>query len=164
MAHSSRNNSSGKASPNAIQYFDWLFGWLPRTPGRAPIYVHQVCGRLLHSVARATAGRQGATEPIKFAINILDGWAMHEYPDDELDSEMLAGLYCPGARMKPEAPVGQPTLIARLEAVKAILSMHYPDGPALKKLFRELDRAIASISKWDGKPRGKVYREPIPQG
>lgn len=161
--HNLRGNAGGKVSPNDIQYFDWFFGWLTQSTGKAPVSVHRECGRLLHSVVQATVGRQGATEAIRFVINVLDRWAMREYSHDELDSETLGGLYCPGPRMKSERPVGQPMLIERLEAVKAILRNYYPDEPALEKLFRELDRGIVSIRKWDGKPRGKVYCEPVPR-
>lgn len=99
---------------------------------------------------------------MKFVYNTLDSWVMHEYNRDELIIEVLGTLYCPGPRFEPEEPVGPPVLVERLETVKGILVMHFPLSKALHELMRELDRAGASICKWEGKPRGKVYRGQIP--
>lgn len=104
--------------------------------------------------------RPRAGEPVKFVYNTLDSWAMCEYDRDELDMATLDGLYCPGPQFNRQKPVGTPEQIKLLERVKCILLTHYPLGSGLRELLRDLDRAIASIGKWDGKPRGKVYREP----
>lgn len=89
---------------------------------------------------------------------------MQEIPRQELDMETLECLYCPGpGRGATQERAGPNDLIARLETVKSILLDHYPDGKALGEIFRELNRAIASLEKWDGKPRGKVYCEPSPR-
>jgi len=126
---------------------------------KMPIENHRECGRLLPQVVRATEGRRGASEPAKIVCNILDSWAMREFSRDELDMGTLARLYCPGPLLKPEWTVPRPLLIEWLERVKFNLVAHYPRGPALDWLLRQLDLAIASIERWNGKPRGKVYRE-----
>jgi len=151
----------GNGTPADVRYFDPLFGSRLRSKARMPIEGHRECSRLLHQVARETEGRRGASEPVKFVCNTLDSWAMEENDRDELDMETLGGLYCPGPRLGPEERVGPPALIEWLERVKGILVTHYPHGKALRELLRELDRAIASIRKWNGKPQGKVYREPV---
>ena len=164
MARKHTDRSRRKITPTDIPYFDWLYGDRWRPNGKAPISSHRECGLLLHHVAWVTEGRPGVSQPVKFVINTLDAWVMQEDPWQELDAETLEGLYCPGpGRGATQERAGLNDLIARLEAVKSILLDHYPDGKALGEIFRELNRAIASLEKWDGKPRGKVYREPSPR-
>ena len=144
--------SGHKTTPADKFYSDLLFGRRLRPDAQMPIEDHRECGLLLRQVARATRGRRGASERIQFVFNTLDGWVQREHGRDELDIDTLGGLYCPGPRMDATGPVGLAVLVERLARVKSILEAHYPLGAALKELLKELDRAIASIRKWDGKP------------
>lgn len=164
MTRKRTDRAGRKITPTDISYFDWFYGDRWRPNGKAPISSHRDCSLLLHHVAWATEGRPGAVQPVKFVINTLDAWVMQENSRQELDVEALESLYCPGpSRGATQERAGPNDLIARLETVKSILLDHYLDGRALGELFRELNRAIASLEKWDGKPRGKVYREPSPR-
>ncbi len=162
MAVRNSGPSGQKGFPADVPYFDPLFGHRLRPNARMQIEHHRECGLLLNHVALATEGRRGASEPVKFVFNTLDAWVMREYGRAELDMETLAGLYCPGPPLKSEGPLSLNGLIERLERVKCILVASYPLGLRLQELLREIDRAIGSISKWDGMSRGKVYREPVP--
>lgn len=84
---------------------------------------------------------------------------MLEYNHDELDMESLRSLYRPTSRLESRGTVRLDELIDLLEWVKRILAAQYPSGLGLRALLQALDRAVLSISKWDGKPRGKIYRE-----
>lgn len=158
-----RRLSGHNTTPVDILYSDLLFGRRLRPDAQMPIENHRECGLLLRQVARATEGRRGVSERVRFVFNTLDAWVQREYGWDELDMETLAGLYCPGPRIDAQGPVGLPVLVEWLDGVKSILVAHYPLGLALNELLRDIDRAIASIRKWDGKPKGKVYREPVAQ-
>jgi hypothetical protein len=152
-----------KGAQMDTRYFDPLFGERGHPGSTMPLNEHRVCGILLHKVLCAVEGRRGASEPVRFVINTLDSWVGKEFPNDQLSSEGFVEPYCPGPRVKPDVPLNLSELIIRLDRVKSILVDHYPSRAALKALLKEIDQAIASISKWDGKPRGKVYREPVPR-
>jgi hypothetical protein len=148
-----RNNTP----PSDTKYFQTFFGPQWRPNGVMPVEFHRECGRLLKLVLKATEGRPGAHKAVRYASFTLDDWAMREYTHDELDNDALADLYCPGPEIRFKDRLAHNELIEMLEAVKAILVKHYPRGLALSRMCKELDSAIVSIRKWDGKPRGKRY-------
>ena len=162
MAHLGSNRGSRNNSTD-VEYFQVLFGNQLRPNGQMSIEEHRVCGYLLKQVTMATEGRPGAHAPVTTVRHILDDWAMQEYGHNELDNDTLAGLYCPGPLLEPGNHMSLNVLIERLERVKSNLERHYPCGLALQGMLRQLDLAITSIGKWNGKPRGKVYREPPPR-
>lgn len=163
MASSFNSSPRREITSTDIPYFEWLYGERWRPNGKLPIALHRDCGLLLHQVAWSTEGRPGAVQPVKFVINTLDEWVMRENSEQELDTETFRSLYCPGPGVAVELMIDLSDLVDRLERVQKILLEHYPRGIALREIFQEINRAIASISKWDGRPQGKIYRELFPR-
>lgn len=143
-----RTTNRAKRTSTDLPYFQTFFGPRVRPNGRMRIEAHQECGRLLRQVVRAVERRRGAHTLVLYTCNTLDDWAMREYTPDELDNPTLTGLYCQALPSEPEISVSRDLLIERLERVKSILATYYPDGLGLRRMVRDLDRAIASISSW----------------
>lgn len=131
-----------------IPYFQTFFGPRVRPDGRMPIEAHRECGHLLRQVIQAVERRRGAHTLALYSCNTLDDWAMREYTHAELGNNTLFGLYCPGPTLDAKACVSRASLIDRIQRVKLILAAHYPKGLALRRIVRDLDGVIKSISNW----------------
>ena len=154
-----RENDSPAVKGSAdIKYAQTFYGPQFRPNARMPIEAHAECGLLLKQVAIAAEGRAGAREPVNYARGSLDDWAMREYTTTELPNKLLQYLYLPGPNLALSVQFTPDELIDKLFRSKDILELHYREGKALGKLLRELDHAVSSLRKWDGKPRGKIYR------
>jgi len=147
-----------KGKSGDVAYSQAFHGRQRRPNGTMPVNIHQQCGYLLQQLLIATDGRRGAHELVSDIRCTLDSWVMMEYDCSALDSETLNGLYFPGQAV-PRLEATNAARVSALEAISAALVQHYPDGMALKRVLCLIGRAIDSVNKWDGKPRGKVYRE-----
>lgn len=143
----------GRPGPRAtVGYVQTFVGPRRRPAARMPLEAHEEIARLLGIVLSATETRKGVSKRVGHVRSDLDEWVQREYTHAELPNERFHDMYY-GDRGLPSLsksmdPAEAAEHRVRLNRVREILKQHYPDCGPLRALFKSLDVAEKSLTRW----------------
>jgi hypothetical protein len=117
-----------------------------------PVEAHEEVAALIGTVLTGCETRKGVANRLNCVRSDLDEWVQREYTHAELPEDRLHEMYYGDrathsfANSMDLSEAAQHR--ARLDRVREILRRHYPDCEPLRRLFRSLDAAEKSLTKW----------------
>ena len=145
------NNHSARFAPT-VNYFRVFIGPSQRPNGKMPLSAHEEAGRLLKEVYAATVHRRPIRRPLEAARNILDEWALQEYPDhDNPPTEEFNNLYYntpPQSSPRRLSQEYRNRYAAGLQRVQEIIVAHYPASAPRRELLAVINRAVELLKAW----------------
>ncbi len=144
-----RQAITGKRS--TVDYVRMFVGPQRRPDGRMPIEAHAKAGELLKSVLVHSHHRKGVYNRVDGIRCELDEWVMREYTPTELPGEQFSKLYYHESGRTYQRTISIEDSLRHvdgLNAVKRLLTKHYPDSSPLRILLKKADEAIKSMETW----------------
>ena len=145
------SNDSVRSAPT-INYVRAFIGPSKRPNGKMPFSAHAEAGSLLKETYAATVHRRPISRLLEAARDILDEWALQEYPDlNDPTTQEFNNLYYntpPQSSPRRLSQEYRNRYAAGLQRVQEIIVAHYPASAPLRELLEVIDRAVESLKTW----------------